>query len=416
MSNTNDAVLVDNITKFYKVNYTKIDRFKEWFIPGFSLPPEKIKKVLSGISFRVKRGEAVGIIGMNGAGKSTLLKIITGTVIPSTGAVSFYGRVAALLELGMGMHPDFTGRQNILMMGQLVGMSVQEIQQKMTEIEDFAEIGTFIDEPVRTYSSGMQVRLAFSIATAVRPDILIVDEALSVGDAYFQQKSFQKIKEFKEQGTTLLFVSHDMQAVQTICDRAILLHHGSFLMEGLPATVIDYYNALIAERQNQTVEQRRLGNDRIATISGTGEAVIESIYLLNRNREKIEVVSVGQEVIIQANIHVLKKVPKLVFGFAIKNRLGVVMFGTNTWYHDCCCDDVQPGRLTIEAQLRMTTGTGEFSLTVALTSSETHLINNYQWKDLALIFTVINTSKPFFVGDSFMDTKFSIIPGSDDIV
>lgn len=414
MSGANESILVDNISKFYKVNYTKMDRLKEWFVPGFSLPSYKIKKVLSGISFRIQRGEAVGIIGMNGAGKSTLLKIITGTVIPSTGSVSFYGRVVALLELGMGMHPDFTGRQNILMMGQLVGMSVQEIQQKMPEIEDFAEIGTFIDEPVRTYSSGMQVRLAFSIATAVRPDILIVDEALSVGDAYFQQKSFQKIKEFKEQGTTLLFVSHDMQAVQTICDRALLLHHGTFLMDGPPPAIIDYYNALIAERQNQTVEQRRLGDKRIATISGTGEAIIESLCILNSKREKIEVVSVGQDVIIQANIRILQKLPKLVFGFAIKNRLGVTIFGTNTWHHEYSCNDVRPGHLVVEAQLQMTTGTGEYSLTVALTSSETHLVNNYQWQDLALIFSVINTSKPFFIGESYMETKFTIRRKIDD--
>ncbi|MEI6181414.1 MAG: ATP-binding cassette domain-containing protein, partial [Chloroflexales bacterium] len=180
----------------------------------------------------------VGIVGINGAGKSTLLKMITGTTQPSAGSVHMTGRVAALLELGMGFHPDFTGRQNALMAGQLLGLSTHEIEQLMPEIEAFAEIGEYLDQPVRVYSSGMQMRLAFSVATARRPDILIVDEALSVGDAYFQHKSFERIRAYGKQGTTLLIVSHDKGSIQGICDRAILLDAGRLSMEGAPDAVM----------------------------------------------------------------------------------------------------------------------------------------------------------------------------------
>ena len=202
------TITVSQLGKAYKHYPTRWSRLAEWLIPG-SRPRHTMKWVLQDISFTVKAGEAVGIVGINGAGKSTLLKMITGTTQPTAGTVSVTGRVAAMLELGMGFHPDFTGRQNAIMAGQLLGYSVEEINRLMPEIEAFAEIGDYIDEPVRVYSSGMQMRLAFSVATAHRPDILIVDEALSVGDAYFQHKSFARIREYSKLGTTLLIVSHD---------------------------------------------------------------------------------------------------------------------------------------------------------------------------------------------------------------
>ena len=199
------ALVVSNIGKAYKRYPGKWARVREW-VTG--RPGHQQTWVLRDVSFSVSLGEAVGIIGVNGAGKSTLLKIITGTTQPTEGNVRVQGRVAALLELGMGFHPDFTGRQNVFMAGQLLGLRVDEIAGRMSEIEAFAEIGGYIDRPVRLYSSGMQVRLAFSAATAVRPDILIVDEALSVGDAYFQHKSFERIRQYRQAGSTLLIVSH----------------------------------------------------------------------------------------------------------------------------------------------------------------------------------------------------------------
>ena len=239
------TITVTNLGKAYKQYPNRWSRLAEWVLPG-SKPRHTLKWVMQDVSFTVNPGEAVGISGINGAGKSTLLKMITGTTQPTTGSVHITGRVAALLELGMGFHPDFTGRQNAFMAGQLLGYSVEDIARLMPEIEAFAEIGDYIDQPVRVYSSGMQMRLAFSVATAHRPDVLIVDEALSVGDAYFQHKSFNKIREFREKGTTLLIVSHDRSAIQSLCDRAILLEHGSVAKDGSPEDVMDFYNAIIA--------------------------------------------------------------------------------------------------------------------------------------------------------------------------
>ncbi len=264
------------------------------------IPSSKIrhtlKWVMQDVSFTVNAGEAVGIIGINGAGKSTLLKMITGTTEPTTGSVKVTGRVAALLELGMGFHPDFTGRQNVFMAGQLLGYSVEEIRALMPEITAFAEVGDYIDQPVRVYSSGMQMRLAFSLATARRPDVLIVDEALSVGDTYFQHKSFDRIRELRKQGTTLLIVSHDKSAIQSVCDRAILINEGKLSMEGEPEAVMDYYNAMIAERENETVRQKITGGGKVQTVSGSGEATIEDVALLNEKDEALDVVNVGQPV------------------------------------------------------------------------------------------------------------------------
>ncbi|MEA5097876.1 MAG: ABC transporter ATP-binding protein [Burkholderiaceae bacterium] len=228
---------VNSIGKAYKRYPRRSGRIAEWLGLG---KRHELRWVLRDLSFEITAGEAVGIIGVNGAGKSTLLKIITGTTRPTTGTVEASGRISALLELGMGFHPDFTGRQNVTMAAQLHGIANDEIDRKMQEIEEFAEIGDYIDQPVRTYSSGMQVRLAFSVATAIRPDILIVDEALSVGDTYFQHKSFDRIRQFREQGTTLLFVSHDPGAIKTLCDRALLLDAGGIVQDGSPIAVLDY--------------------------------------------------------------------------------------------------------------------------------------------------------------------------------
>ena len=268
------TITVAHLGKAYHQYPTRWARLAEWLLPGHKAR-HSLKWVLQDVSFSVQPGEAVGIIGINGAGKSTLLKMITGTTQPTTGSVHITGRVAALLELGMGFHPDFTGRQNAFMAGQLLGYSVEEIARLMPEIEAFAEIGDYIDQPVRVYSSGMQMRLAFSVATAHRPDVLIVDEALSVGDAYFQHKSFDRIREFRKQGTTLLIVSHDKGAIQSICDRAILLNAGKLAMEGEPEAVMDYYNAMLADHQNQTVKQEVTVDGKIQTISGTGEVTVD---------------------------------------------------------------------------------------------------------------------------------------------
>lgn len=229
---------ITGLSKAYKRYPHKWARVGEWLTHR---PRHEKIWVLRDVNFSVAPGESVGVVGVNGAGKSTLLKIITGTTQPTIGSVQHSGRIAALLELGMGFHPDFTGRQNIFMAGQLLGLSYAEIAERMAAIEAFAEIGDYLDRPVRIYSSGMQMRIAFAVATAVRPDILIVDEALSVGDAYFQARCFQRISEFKQQGTTLLLVSHSPTDIAKHCDRAILLSGGRIAHDSDARSVINHY-------------------------------------------------------------------------------------------------------------------------------------------------------------------------------
>jgi len=351
----------------------------------------------------------VGLIGINGAGKSTLLKLITGTTQPTTGGVAMQGSVAALLELGMGFHPDFTGRQNVYMAGQLLGMSVDEITALMPDIEAFAEIGDYLDQPVRVYSSGMQVRVAFSVATARRPDILIIDEALSVGDTYFQHKSFERIRQFRRQGTTLLLVSHDKQAIQSVCDRAILLDGGRLARAGKPEEIMDYYNAMIAERENDTVRLKELEDGKVQTISGTGEAGVTDIALIDAQGERVEVVDVGAAVTLQVTVRARDPIPRMVLGYMIKDRLGQCMYGTNTHLKEMPLDAVAAGETVVfRFHFPMNLGPGTYSIATAIVSTDTHLVNNYEWRDLALVFTVMNMRRPHFEGTAWIDPSIEI--------
>lgn len=400
------ALVISNLGKAFKRYPGKWSRAAEW-VSG--VPRHEKIWVLRDINFNINPGESVGVVGINGAGKSTLLKIITGTTQPTTGNVSLQGRVAAMLELGMGFHPDFTGRQNAYIAGQLLGLSIKEIVSLMPSIEDFAEIGDYIDRPVRLYSSGMQMRLAFSVATALRPDILIVDEALSVGDAYFQHKSFNRILEFRAWGTTLLIVSHDKSAIQTLCDRAILLERGFVIKDGNPQEVMDFYNAIIAEKENATVEVKRLGDGRAQTISGTGEATVTDIALLDVTGRKIEFLDVGQVVTLHIEVMTHAVIDRLVLGYGIKDRLGQVIYGTNTHLKDQPLIDVPPGtKYAFDIVFPANLGPGSYSIQTALCSTDTHLVNNYEWRDLALIFNVLNINKAYFAGCAWIDPKIEI--------
>ena len=402
------SITVTNLGKAYKQYPSHWARLAEWLIP-FGVSRHKLHWVMQDVSFSIKPGEAVGIIGINGAGKSTLLKMITGTTQPTTGSVQINGHIAALLELGMGFHPDFTGRQNAFMAGQLLGFSVEEISTRMPEIEAFAEIGAYIDQPVRVYSSGMQMRLAFSVATARRPDVLIVDEALSVGDAYFQHKSFDRIRQFGKAGTTLLIVSHDKQAIQSICDRAILLNEGHVALEGTPEVVMDYYNALLADKQAQSVTQEKLLDGRSQTVSGTGEATVSRVTLLDSDGQLLEVVDVGQAIILRVEVDVHVSIPRLILGYGIKDKFGQVIYGTNTHLKDQPLLNVPANSKHIfEMRFNANLGSGTYSIQTALTSTESHLVNNYEWRDLALVFSVVNASKPYFAGCAWIDPHIKI--------
>lgn len=403
------AITATGLGKAYKHYPSPWSRLAEWLLPARGIARHRQHWILQDIDLAIAPGETVGLIGINGAGKSTLLKILAGTTRPTTGGLHMEGRVAALLELGMGFHPDFSGRQNVYMAGQLMGLGAGEIQGLMPAIEAFAEIGEYIDQPVRVYSSGMQMRLAFSIATARRPDILIVDEALSVGDAYFQHKSFDRIRQFRAQGTTILLVSHDKGVIQSICDRAILLNAGRIAMQGAPDAVMDYYNALLAEKEAGSIEQTVTADGRIQTLSGSGEATLEDIQMLNAQDEPIEVVEVGQDVTLQIRVRIHQPIGTLVFGYLIKDRLGQSVYGTNTHHLDQPQEQLQPGEtITCRFAFQANLGPGNYSISTAHVSTGDHLTNNYEWRDLALLFTVVNLRHPHFEGASWLPPTLHI--------
>ena len=398
---------VNNISKSFKDYKSEWGRVFSWFGLRVKLVDEH--KILKNVNFSIAAGEAVGIVGQNGAGKSTLLKIITGTLKPSSGGVAIKGRISAILELGMGFHPDLTGRQNVYHSAGLMGFTQEQIGAAIDELEAFAEIGEYFDQPVRTYSSGMQMRVAFGVATMYRPEILIVDEALSVGDAYFQHKSFERIREFQKQGTTLLLVSHDRGAIQAICDRAILLEKGTVIKDGDPEAVMDFYNALIAEKENSTVKQIETDSGKLQTISGTGEASISSVALYNAKKESLTYVGTGEEVMLSVEVTTHEPIPELVLGYMIRDRLGQEIFGTNTYQHDQILYNVEAGKvIEFDFSFPANLGIGSYSVSLAIHSHNTHLSKNYEWRDQALLFNIVNIHKKEFVGLAWIEPNIEV--------
>ncbi len=401
---------VENLGKSYRQWGSEWRRMASWFVP--SIVPCEEHWVLKDVSFSIGPGETVGIVGQNGAGKSTLLKLITGTTRPTQGTVQLSGRVAAILELGMGFNLDLTGRQNAYHSAGLMGHSQTDIERALPEIEAFAEIGEYFDQPLRTYSSGMQMRVAFSVATAFKPDLLIVDEALSVGDSYFQHKSFDRIRQFRDEGVSIMLVTHGLGDVRTLCDRVILLEKGRVLRDGLPDEVIDYYNALVAEKENAklSIEQRREKSGWLLTKSGTGEARVRSLQLLDAlSSDELAVVQVGQAVELRLEASIHADIPRLVLGYMIRDKQGHVVWGTNTWHTRQIQENVKCGEVVVfRLPFNCTLGPGSYSISPALVSSETHLINNYEWIDNLLVFDVINVERNIFIGTNWLDAQFFI--------
>ena len=250
------AIKVNHISKMYKLYNKPSDRFKE----ALGITKEKRYKehyALNDVSFEVKRGETVGIIGTNGSGKSTILKIITGVLNPTAGNIEVDGRISALLELGAGFNNEYTGLENVYLNGTMIGFTKEEIDERLQDILDFADIGDFINQPVKTYSSGMFVRLAFAVAINIDPEILIVDEALSVGDVFFQAKCYHKFEEFKKNGKTILFVSHDLSSINKYCDRVVLLNKGDKLAEGSPKDMVNMYKKLLVQEHDAVMDMAK---------------------------------------------------------------------------------------------------------------------------------------------------------------
>lgn len=411
------AIEVADVTKVYRLYEKPIDRLKE----SMSISHKNYHRdfyALNNLSFQVKKGETVGIIGTNGSGKSTILKIITGVLTPTTGAVKVNGKISALLELGAGFNMDYTGIENIYMNGTMMGYTKKEMDAKLQEILDFAEIGDFVYQPVKTYSSGMFVRLAFALAINVDPEILIVDEALSVGDVFFQSKCYRRMEEIRQKGTTILMVTHDMGSIIKYCDRVVLLNKGEFIAEGPAGRVVDMYKKILAgqlEALKEELEQeRQSGNSAEAragekTVQGTekgreavemsdfsggmgldsrlmkdqltinsdrteygdGRAEIVDLGLLDQKGNVTNLLLKGEMFTIRERIHFNADIEAPIFTYTIKDKKGTELTGTNTMFESADVEPVKSGdEYVVEFTQKMTLQGGEYLLSMSCTGFE----------------------------------------------
>lgn len=383
-------VSVQNVSKVYYLYRHPSDRLRQ-LLPLARRNSRSEFWALRNVTFSVGKGEMLGIIGPNGSGKSTLLQIVSGILQPTSGRVLTQGRIAALLELGAGFNPEFTGRENVYLSGEIMGMSRRDVDKVFARIEEFAEIGAFIDRPVKEYSSGMYVRLAFSTAIHVDPEVLIVDEALAVGDAIFANRCVQKFEELKQRGVTVLFVSHDLALVKRLSDRAIFMLNGKMEIEGEPKDVVNRYVGFVLERQQQRAQPEllELGEGvRGSFRHGDGASRVTGVELLNERGESVKTVSTGERVMVRVRARFEKPVANPVVGVLIRNRLGVDVFGTNTRVERIDLGIYEPGdRLEIDFALDCLLTRQEYTLTVATQYWEGF---SQDWLDDALQFTVVD--------------------------
>ena len=382
------VITVNNISKVYKLYDKPVNRLKE----AMSIRKKSYHSdhfALNGITFDVKKGECVGIIGTNGSGKSTLLKILTGVLNPSGGTYEVNGKISALLELGAGFNMEYTGIENIYLNGTMMGFSDKEMDRKLEAIVDFAEIGEFINQPVKTYSSGMFARLAFAVAINVEPDILIVDEALSVGDIFFQAKCYQKFNEFKEKGKTILFVSHDMSSILKYCDRCLLIDKGNQVSLGKTSKVVDIYKKILVnqyagdeENKKGTLEEtdsihsdkcwkdKMVINPNIIDYGGK-EAEIIDFAIVNNYGEISNSIYKGEEFAIRMKIKFNKDIDRPIFAFTIKDIKGTEITGTNTMLED---NNMEKGRkgdiVSVQFVQNMDLQGGQYLLSLGCTGYE----------------------------------------------
>ncbi len=397
------ALRVEGVSKRYRIYERPNDRLKEMLTRGHWKRHNEFW-ALKDISFEIEPGTTTGIIGPNGSGKSTLLQIMTGTLEPTHGNVWHEGRIAALLELGSGFNSEFTGIENIFMNASLMGFSRSETEALLPEIEHFAEIGAFIHQPVKTYSSGMYVRLAFSVAISASPQILIVDEALAVGDAVFQHRCTRRLKEMQESGVTIFFVSHDPSSVRALCSRAILLNAGQVYADGKPADVLNRYQKLImareaayaaepvAERQSDEPDSLVAGDQpaHYTYRHGDGSAQIASVDLLNDALRPVELVETGDPLIVRIRILFLADVEYPVCGFMIRNRHGIHLYGTNTELQEAQLGSVRRGEV-VEVSFSFNCWLAPDSYSIAVAAHSPDAIS-FDWVDGALFFQVMSAT------------------------
>lgn len=393
----NPALRVNDVSKQYRTYARPGDRLKESLTRG-RLQRHKEFWALRDISFDVERGATVGLVGPNGCGKSTLLQIIAGTLEPTHGEVLHEGRIAALLELGAGFDPEFTGVENVYLNASLLGLSRRETDALFPHIERFAEIGPFLYQPVKTYSSGMYIRVAFAIAASVEPDILLVDEALAVGDSVFQHRCLRRIHELQERGTTVLFVSHDLASVRALCSRAILLNNGQVIADGAPPDVLNQYQKIIMERESAYEAEAESAGERVGVTAETFEppsftyrhgnrsAEIISAALNDSANRPAQVIDTGTPVVMRVAVRFNADIIDPVIGFLIRNRHGISAFGTNTKEQQIAFGPVKRGD-TLEATFEFDCwlGIDEYSVSCAVHSHEGEA---YDWMDGVRFFRV----------------------------
>lgn len=432
MDENNSVISVKEVTKLYRLYDKPIDRLKE----AMSVTHKNYHKdffALNGISFDVGRGEAVGIIGTNGSGKSTMLKIITGVLTPTAGEVSVSGVISALLELGAGFNMDYTGIENIYMNGTMMGFSRKEMEVKLPDILEFADIGDFVYQPVKTYSSGMFVRLAFALAINVEPEILIVDEALSVGDVFFQAKCYRRMEEIRKNGTTILMVTHDMGAIIKYCDRVVVLNKGNFMAQGQPGEMVDLYKKILANQMDRVDEGlerfrnrnlndfsgdtaaakpaaksdmtgKKSGNmapglmkDQLTvnpskTEYGDGRAEIVDFGLFDERGNLTNLLLKGENFTIRERIRFHTSLGPPIFTYTIKDKRGADLTGTNTMYESADVRPVGSGdEYEVEFRQKMTLQGGEYLLSMSCTGFENgeHVVYHRLY-DIASITVISN--------------------------
>ncbi len=383
-------VLLQKVSKVYPLYRRPSDRILE-LLPFFPSRLHRDFWALREVSLSVERGETVGIVGPNGSGKSTLLATVSGIVQPTSGRVVTEGRIAALLELGAGFNPEFTGRENVHLNGEILGLSRREVERVFPRIAAFADIGDFVDRPVKEYSSGMYVRLAFAAAIHVEPEILIVDEALAVGDAIFANRCIQKFEELKRRRVTVLFVSHDLGLVKRLADRAMLMLGGRVEAEGVPGEVVNRYVGLVLERERnrRSEEEESDGGPRGSFRHGDGSSRILAVEMLNAGGEPTQVLASGEKAGIRVRMRFARPSQEPVVGILIRSRLGIDVFGTNTRIEGLRLGSFAAGEvLQVEFHFDCLLTGQQYALTVAMQHWDG---TSQDWVDDALSFTVVDT-------------------------
>lgn len=393
MAKSTSAIRVDDVWKRFRLYHERHQTLKETVLSMRRASYEELWG-LRGVSLDVPYGKTVGLIGKNGSGKSTLLKIVAKILQPDKGKITANGRISALLELGAGFQPDLTGRENIYLNGSILRLSRKEIDKKFDEIVDFSELEKFIDTPVKNYSSGMYMRLGFSIAVNVEPDILLVDEVLAVGDEAFQRKCFEKIRRFKEGGGSILFVSHETETVKQICDSAIMLDGGVIVSQGLPGDVVKAYHDVML-----TVEKGEEG--------GTKEVVMTNVEILDGSGAPAKRFNAGDRMIMRIHYKANQAIKDPVFGFGFFDQRDTRIFGTNTKLREFSVGTIN-GEGIAEFDLGVLSMLdGKYTVTVAIHSRDGEKV--YHWQERFYVFEVMNSYQD--EGDVFIPVAFKLIPG-----